>query len=186
MRNFRAEKISRMIASYLCRGDSVLDIGSGTGRNAWKVRSDSKVTVYCTDIVDYFQYKKKLPFFRADALHLPLQTGSVDIALLVFVLHHTKDHRGILREAKRVARRRVIVFEDEHTGPLSRAVLIAVDYVSNRVRSAKVPVPYTFRTRQQWVEQFAAEGLTVENHVRYPSRFPLIWHNHFVLNAGKL
>ncbi len=53
-----------------------------------------------------------LPLTVYDGHRLPFADDSFDVVLLIFVLHHTRDPRAVLSEAKRVCRRHVIVFED--------------------------------------------------------------------------
>lgn len=58
---------------------------------------------------------------------LPFAANAVDTVLLSFVLHHTHDPRGVLAEALRVARHRVVILESVPRTPAERSFLEAVD-----------------------------------------------------------
>ncbi|MBM4435075.1 MAG: class I SAM-dependent methyltransferase, partial [Chloroflexi bacterium] len=57
-------------------------------------------------------------FVRGDGTRLPLRAASVDVVLLIEVLHHVADADAVLREAARVLRPggRVLIEEVEFTG----------------------------------------------------------------------
>jgi len=78
------------------------------------------------DVVDVRE-TRALPFALYDGLTLPFPDGRFDLAILTFVLHHVPNDRkpALLREALRVARRRVVILEDTPTTAFDR-------FVSNR------------------------------------------------------
>jgi hypothetical protein len=97
--------------------------------------------VTAADIVD--ANRTGLPHLVFDGASLPLPDRSVDIALLVFVLHHARDPDGLLRDAARVARTVVVV---ETTPEESRRRRIeATDRLANRLR------PMSLRDEERWL-----------------------------------
>ncbi len=73
------------------------------------------------DIVDI--RKTDIPDFRLwDGRELPFDDDAFDVVALTFVLHHMSNELKplLLREAWRVARRRVFIFEDTPRTPLDR------------------------------------------------------------------
>ncbi|MCX5896482.1 MAG: methyltransferase domain-containing protein [Proteobacteria bacterium] len=89
--------------------DRVLDVGSGTGYFAEKMRSSGATTV-CLDsafenLLSITQRQKKhLLLINAQAEHLPLRNESFDKILCSEVLEHIAVDRGVLKELVRILR----------------------------------------------------------------------------------
>jgi len=82
--------IIRRVRPWLARmSGRVLDVGGGTGR----LRGDLEpgVQYICVDI-EARKLRHASGALLADAAALPFQTGTIDGALLVGVLHHLTDH----------------------------------------------------------------------------------------------
>lgn len=89
----------------------VLDVGSafgygtaavaGGGRNRRQVIGVERDAVHIAAAAKNFAW---LPLMRADATNLPVRDGSVDAVILLDVLEHVADPRGVLLEAHRVMR----------------------------------------------------------------------------------
>jgi len=56
--------------------------------------------------------KHAMRYVVCGGVRLPFADGEFDTVLLLSVLHHAKSPEAVLAEAARVARHRVIVFED--------------------------------------------------------------------------
>jgi ubiquinone/menaquinone biosynthesis C-methylase UbiE len=59
-----------------------------------------------------YQTRNRLPVVIYNGLDIPFKDNSFDVVLILFVLHHAAEPARLLREAKRICRRSVIVFED--------------------------------------------------------------------------
>jgi ubiquinone/menaquinone biosynthesis C-methylase UbiE len=102
-----------LIEPHLRDVGSVLDVGCGAGYVAWRLADRFAGEVQAVDVGDF----RKVPtpgFSLYDGLRLPFADGRFDVLLFAFVLHHVPDvHKPLLlAEARRVARRRLIVLED--------------------------------------------------------------------------
>ncbi len=68
------------------------------------------------------------------------------------VLHHTDDPTILLREAKRVARKFVVLKDHTMDGPLAYLTLRFMDWVGNAHHG--VVLPYNYWPERRWKEAF--------------------------------
>lgn len=105
----RAESIVEDIKNDIV-GNKVLDIGSGDCDVAKKLK-EIGFNVTPLDIKNRSHIKSVQPVLY-DGKHIPFENNLFDTALLIFVMHHTKDPVELLKEAKRVSKKRLIIKED--------------------------------------------------------------------------
>jgi SAM-dependent methyltransferase len=91
-------------------GAALLEVGCGTGHFARALAEAG----FCVVGVDpepamLAVARERVPVACADGLRLPFADGAFDAAVLVSVLEFVADPAALLREARRVARRRVVV-----------------------------------------------------------------------------
>lgn len=154
------------ICPHVHEGDTVLDIGSGSGRFGRTVQERLKIRVTGVDVCDYAD--SSIPFFVYDGVSLPFPDKSFDFVFLAFVLHHTTDHGVILGEACRVARKKIIIFEDTFDWPWERLFTYWNDYHTNIFQGwikvhkgyfkrdpTRMPMPLIFRSLKGWRNYFA-------------------------------
>ena len=92
-------------------GGSVLDLGCGLGGYS-KVLTERGLEVRALDVVrDYVERARSIGVDAEvyDGERVPLADGSVDTVILLEVVEHLDDPGRLLREARRVARRNVLV-----------------------------------------------------------------------------
>ncbi|HXF36827.1 MAG TPA: class I SAM-dependent methyltransferase [Actinomycetota bacterium] len=174
------------IAPHLRAGQTMLDLGAGTGfMSRWLARRTGVRPTLC-DLVEYRNRDRSLPFIaQTDPFHVPVPDGSFDVVLMMFVLHHVTsydDQPRVIDEARRIARERVIVTEDTPATALDRAFNAAWDRLLN-VRHG-VPTPCTFRSARAWEEAFAGRGLRLVHRETYRPMWPTLKtypHTLFVL-----
>jgi ubiquinone/menaquinone biosynthesis C-methylase UbiE len=106
----RNRRQADMLAGHLDRGDSILDVGCGTGYLANHLGDLYGVDPTGVDIRD----ARVLPiaFSTFDGTSIPFPDKSFDHIVLSYVLHHADDPLVLARECHRIARRSVIVFEE--------------------------------------------------------------------------
>src|SRR5919204_4714652 len=107
----RENEVGTKIAPYLERGQTVLDLGAGTGYISRWLRDRIGIQPTLTDVVAYDNRDTSIPFFHlTDPFSVPVQDGAFDAVMLLFVFHHVDrfaDQERLLDEAIRVARSRV-------------------------------------------------------------------------------
>ena len=102
------------------RGASLLDVGAASGEITRYIARKYSMKATALDIAapennSYARYKQKSgawPVQVFDGATLPAATGSYDVVLFVFSLHHAgRAAPALLREAARVARSTIVVVE---------------------------------------------------------------------------
>jgi SAM-dependent methyltransferase len=118
----RARALCEALRPHLDPTATVLDVGAGTGHNGQAlVEAGACARLIATDVVDLRVVGPPVTIF--DGVRLPFDDASVDVCLLVHVLHYAPDPVGLLRECARVARGAVLVVQSTHDGPWAEAAL---------------------------------------------------------------
>lgn len=154
----RAVKIASRLNSFIKKGDKVLDIGLGNGFVAQKIKEHYDVYMEGVDVIDYNEAKIKNTIY--DGLHLPFKDKSFDCVLILQTLHHCTDQIQVLREAKRVSKKRVIIMEDVYNNRFEKLMTFMHDYISNKRKG--VECPYYFHNKQEWDGIFSSLKLKKE------------------------
>jgi SAM-dependent methyltransferase len=169
-------------------GASVVDAGCGDGLIGSLVRRQRPdLEVSGIDIA--VRAGTHIPVQAFDGLSIPFANRSVDVVMLVDVLHHAEDPMRLLGEAARVARQAVVLKDVTPLGPGSHVTLRFMDWVGNARHG--VPLPYDFWTQEQWKAAFRTLGLGVEEVRRrlalYPFPANLLFEKrmHFILRLSR-
>jgi len=102
---------------YIEKGEKILDLGCGSGIVASVFQDFFQAEVVGVDIAD--STVRDISFQIMSGKEIPFPDNSFDSVLIAFVLHHAKDPVSLLKEAKRISRKRIIVYEDLPEGPAS-------------------------------------------------------------------
>ncbi|MCV7149407.1 SAM-dependent methyltransferase [Mycobacterium riyadhense] len=111
------------LAGYVKRGDSLLDVGCGTGHLSAYLQQMYGVDPSGVDVKDFRQ--TPIPFRRFDGATIPFPDKAFDHVVVSEVLHHSHDPMGLIKQCHRIARRSIIVFEDVPDGRLGKVALFA-------------------------------------------------------------
>jgi ubiquinone/menaquinone biosynthesis C-methylase UbiE len=179
----RVRVLASALAAQIPRSASVLDIGCGDGTIASAVaqlRPD--ITIKGVEVMVRPDCRIECYPFDGNALPFPAET--VDVCMLVDVLHHTSNVSVLLREAVRASRSNVLLKDHLSENAVDHVTLRLMDWVGNRPHG--VALTYNYQSRAQWNAHFAACGLAIcafgTNLHLYPAPFSaLIGRNlHFV------
>jgi SAM-dependent methyltransferase len=161
----------------------LLDLGAGEGYVGREAATDGW-KVELADVIDF--NRTELPLTVIAEPTLPWADGTFDSTILVFVLHHARDPRSVLREAERVTAGRVVVVESVAQSHWDRRWLPFADRLANRVRSGGAMTEQEdhlcFRSAEEWRQLFTEAGLRVVGEDRRGGW----WHrrNLFVLRRA--
>jgi len=115
-----AQRMCLDCQDFIQKGSKILDLGCGSGIVGRSFQKFFQAEVIGVDIKDNRIYP--IPFELIDGRKLPFPEKSFDVVLINYVLHHSEDPILLLKEAKRVARDKIVIYEDLPEGFLSRII----------------------------------------------------------------
>jgi SAM-dependent methyltransferase len=142
----RVRVLSDHLAELLPETGTVLDVGCGDGFvDALVMKRRPRLEISGIDVV--LRGHAHIPVTHFDGTRIPHDDASVDVVMLVDVLHHTTTPVELLHEALRVSRKGLVVKDVTIGDPdlLAEPTLKAMDWVGNARHD--VPLPYHFFTR---------------------------------------
>lgn len=156
--NRRVTMLAQHIAELLPPNAQVLDVGCGDGTlSARLVALRPDIQIEGLDVL--VRPNTAIPVRHFDGIRIPYQDASVDVVLMVDVLHHTDDPFVLLSESARVARVEVLLKDHLREGFGARLTLRGMDWVGNARHGVRLP--YTYWSRAEWNGAFQKLGLTV-------------------------
>lgn len=165
----RIRILADRVGGLVGNAKSLLDIGAGDGWLGAEVRARCP-GVHVSGIDIQVRPRTHIPIEPFDGLHIPLPDQSVDLAMLVDVLHHTQAPARLLGEAVRVARCGVILKDHLCNSSWDHLVLSFMDQMGNR--QFGVPIPCNYLSIEAWQLMFKDLGIQ-----------PRSWEEHLHLYA---
>ena len=158
----RAEFNFESIRAHVPPRSRVLDVGAWRCYLGMFLRDRLGCDVLSLDVVD--ANRTDIPFRLFDGRTLPVESGSFDVVLLLYVLHHAADDDALLQEAKRVLSEngRLIIAEDSVDGFWNRALTTGFHvwlWLVTRMTW------HHFRTTGEWQRRFRDHGFEVSAQV---------------------
>jgi ubiquinone/menaquinone biosynthesis C-methylase UbiE len=145
-----------------------LDIGSGLGTICSKLLN-GKYNITPLEIKDLSLYDNVKPIIY-NGIEIPFKRNHFDVAFLLTVLHHTPDPKKILIEAKRVAKR-IIILEDIYSNVFQKFLaffwcsLLGLDFFRH---------PHSNKTDSEWRELFRELNLKLIDVKYHRSTIPIV------------
>lgn len=148
------------MAPFIKKGERVLDVGSGRGYIAWEIQERLKAKVTAVDVVDLGKTGMAVVLF--DGKKLPFAENSFEVVIFSYVLHHAgPNQRELLREAKRVSKSRVIIFEDEAVGGFGELFTSCHRFAYDFLNDIKGNNACVFHSVAEWEKIFKRMGFKV-------------------------
>jgi SAM-dependent methyltransferase len=154
----RLAVLAELLGGHLVAGESLLDVGCGSGRLGALLGERHGVAVEGLEVQP--RGDGLLPVTAYDGVTFPFADDAFDSILLADILHHERDPARVLREAARVARRRVLVKDHKIDGLLAWPRLSFIDWAANA--GYEVPCLYQYYSGEEWSDLFRACGLHEE------------------------
>ena len=157
-------------------GRRVLDLGAAEN---WVAATLGATTDVWTCAVDVGPHRRGPgPYVVYDGTRLPFRDHAFDTTLALLTLHHCDHPEGVLDEALRVTRRRLIVTESVWRTPSERFWLTTLDGRVNRLRhDGRMPPALHVRRPDQWRDLFRSRGLTIAHEQWLGSKWERLIHH---------
>lgn len=152
-----AQKMCLDCQDFIQKGFKILDLGCGSGIIGMTFQDFFQAKVIGVDIKDNRIYP--LPFKIINGKSLPFPENSFNIVLINYVLHHSGNPTTLLKEAKRVAKDRIVVYEDLPEGLLSR--IICKIHGTSFDKIFKNQNQTSFKSEREWEKIFKKIGLNI-------------------------
>lgn len=179
----RARVLATALGELLPQNATVLDVGCGDGTiDAMILARRPDVSITGTDVL--VRPATKIPVREFDGKTIPFPDRSFDVVSFVDVLHHANNADGLLAEARRVARRLIILKDHTAEHAMAFQILRLMDWVGNAHHG--VALPYNYWSKSKWNSTFDKLGLEVQQWKSqlglYPFPASLIFERglHFV------
>lgn len=172
-----ALKMCSDCAGFIKNGSIILDLGCGSGIVGKTFQDFFKAELFGVDIID--RRAVSLPFQIYDGIHLPFLEKSFNTVLINYVLHHAQDPLALLKEARRVAEDKIVIFEDLPEGFLSK--IICKFHGKSYSNFFQNPDKTSFKSEKEWENIFKDLGFNIIFKKR-KSNFP-VKKELFILGA---
>ena len=170
--NKQKEKIVRgnrfeWIENQCSRNEKIVDIGGNKGIVFEKWDRKNIVTVD----IDKYDVQN---FVQADAHHLPFQDKEFDTAVLGDILEHVNDPVQVLKEAKRVAKNKIVItVPNEYEWDKDRGPFLPVEEVA---KAERLTVEAMAKRDNPAIEFYTKDNYRHLHHNRYYTREMLEEH----------
>ena len=154
-----AERMCKDFKNHISFGDRLLDLGSGSGVLGKQIEETFDIKVQGVDIVDMRVVDVPLKLYDGKDLSF-IPDEEYEIVLISYVLHHTGNPENILKQTKRIAKKRIIIFEDLNEGFLGKIYC----YCHGRLYDLfflRNSIPAKFFSEKEWNDIFARLGLKI-------------------------
>lgn len=146
-----------LLKPYLRDSENILDFGCGDlslANYIVKNLSDTKITG--VDVIDAPKTikSKRINWVKYDGRTLPFKDSSFDTVIVFYVLHHCVDLKKAVAECGRVAKKRIVVVESIPHTKKEIPFMKFFDWLTNVIKFDDTPLPYKFRSINQWKKMF--------------------------------
>jgi ubiquinone/menaquinone biosynthesis C-methylase UbiE len=179
-----AKRSFEQIRDYIV-GEKILDLGAGNGLLALEIKEQLQKEVVLVDVLDYNYTCLPMVLYNPKD-EVPLPDNEVDTTLLYTVLHHSSDPKGLLKEATRLTKKRLIIMEAYIEEDDVWMTNIFFDWFYNRVIGDEdINVPLNFQKVKGWEELLKLYGFDTIKTVNVGICEPLVPEHQVLIIADR-
>ncbi len=146
-------------------GLEVLDLGCGNGLFCHAISGLPSIShAVGVDVVEYCKVPINFQLY-SEGQRIPVDDKSFDYTFIVEVLHHSDDAEHLLREAVRVTRGYLVIFEDVVTSGARLFFMRWFDTLMNMRHGVNTPL--NFKSEDEWKLVFARLNLSIQQIYNY-------------------
>ncbi len=175
----RMRVLSDCLNNLLPDQGTVLDVGCGNGIISKQIMA-AKPLLSIQGIDVLARSSCAIPVKLYDGFSFPFADNSFDVVMFVDVLHHTADPLQLLIEAKRIARRSIVLKDHLCDNSYALRVLTFMDWVGNR--SHGVDLPYNYWSSDEWSRAWKEIGSQPDAYITELGLYP--WFARFIFERG--
>ena len=149
---------------FIKNKSKILDIGCGSAIVSNTFQNFFDTEVIGVDVMDRRIFPIAFSLINGKKLNFP--DNNFDNVLIAYTLHHSQDPVALLKEAKRVVRHRIFIYEDLPEDFLSKLVCYFHSFSFDKFFGNKDKT--TFKTEDEWLEIFKGLDLKLV-HDKYVS-----------------
>lgn len=157
LRKRRVDRITEIMSEFMPKEASILDLGSGNADLAYNL-SGINANLKFTAIDVKVPPSPRMDVGIYDGKNIPYPDDYFDYVMLITVLHHTDDYIPVLKEAMRVSRKGLIVFDHQYKSYFEWLTLCVIDWPGNVPFG--VYTPFNYKKREEWDSIFEALNLS--------------------------
>ena len=166
----RAEVLVGHLIEMIPTNAKILDVGCGDGSLA-KLLLEERPDISIDGIDVLLRSNFQIPVTKYDGKVIPHPDKSFDAVIFIDVLHHASDPLALLKEARRVARKCIIIKDHNRDGLASGLTLAFMDWIGNAPHG--VALTYDYWPALRWRTTFAEVGLRVTDYRNRLGLYPI-------------
>jgi len=163
---------------FIRKGDNLLDLGCGSAIAGKEFEKYFGIKVFGLDIAD--KRVEQIPFQIFNGRDIPCEDDRFDCTLISYVLHHSREPLALLKEAKRVTKGKVLVYEDVPENFLAR-IFSGLHGLSFALFFQKNEEKGVFKKAREWKDIFKNLGFKKVFEKKVNSNFDPVEKRLFVL-----
>jgi SAM-dependent methyltransferase len=154
---YRYARLTELLSPQLQGCRTVLDVGASCGRLGRRLADATGCQIMGIDV--WLQPESYIEVRPYDGETFPFGNATFDCVMMVDMLHHTLNIQRMISEARRVARRCVVIKDHYWDTRLDLAGLRLADALGNAPYGISLPENYL--RLDQWADLFRAQRLTI-------------------------
>jgi ubiquinone/menaquinone biosynthesis C-methylase UbiE len=169
-----AERMCRECEEFIKKGSKILDLGCGSAIVAKTLKDFFEAEILGVDIED--KRVVNIPFQIIDGKNLPFKENEFDLVFISYVLHHAENPVKLLKEAKRVSKEKIIIFENLAENFLTKFLNLFHLFTFNLFFQKKQKINFAnFKESKEWEKIFKNLGLKIIFKKRVFSSFDWLY-----------
>lgn len=153
---YKAQIKVKRLRSFYTSTSRILDIGSGNGALCYLLEKEN-LDITALDVKDHSIFNEISPIIYNGKL-LPFENDAFDIVQIITVLHHIKDPEKIVKEAKRVGKK-IIIMEDIYDNWIQKWLTFIADSINNW---EFIGHPHSNKSDREWKAVFEKYALNLK------------------------